>query len=157
MVKLGSNGPLTIYFMRNTPTIFSWRARRRSFLYAGAGIYYLLKTEHNARIHLAITVLVAGASVYYLAITVLVAGASVYFKISRLEMALLFFAIGLVWVTEILNTCIEKTLDFITQKRCEEIKRIKDIAAGAVLIAAFTAILIGAIVFIPKIIVANGY
>lgn len=136
-------GPSTLYLMRNTPTIFSWRARRRSFLYAGAGIYYLLKTEHNAWIHLAITVLVAGASVY--------------FKISRFEMALLFFAIGLVWVTEMLNTCIEKTLDFITQKRCEEIKRIKDIAAGAVLISAFTAMLIGAIVFIPKIIVAYGY
>ena len=124
--------------MPYTQTSFSWRARRKSFIYAGAGIYHLLKTEHNAWIHLGVTLLVAGASVY--------------FKVSRVEIALLFFAIALVWVTEMLNTCVEKTLDFITQKRCEEIKRIKDIAAGAVLIAALSAILIGAIIFIPKII-----
>jgi diacylglycerol kinase len=128
--------------MRYTQTTFSWQARRRSFLYAGAGIYHLLKTEHNAWIHLVITLLVAGASVY--------------FKVSRLELAVLFFAIALVWVAEMVNTCIEKTLDFITQKRCEEIKRIKDIAAGAVLIAALSAVIIGAIVFIPKILEVYG-
>lgn len=128
--------------MRYTQTSFTWRARRKSFFYAGSGIYHLLKTEHNAWIHLAITVLVTGASIY--------------FKVSRFEIGLLVFAISLVWVAEMFNTCIEKTLDFITQKRCEEIKRIKDIAAGAVLIAALSAILIGAIVFIPKILVVYG-
>jgi diacylglycerol kinase (ATP) len=128
--------------MRSTSTSFSWRARRRSFVYAGAGIWHLLKTEHNAWIHLATTVIVALASYY--------------FKVSHVEMALLFFAIALVWIAEMLNTCIEKTLDFITHKRCEEIKRIKDIAAGAVLLAALTALSIGAIVFIPKICMAYG-
>ncbi|HYH13851.1 MAG TPA: diacylglycerol kinase family protein [Flavisolibacter sp.] len=123
--------------MRYTSTSFSWRARKKSFVYAGVGIWHLLKTEHNAWIHLATTVLVAFASFY--------------FKVSRMEMGLLFFAIALVWIAEMLNTCIEKTLDFITHKRCKEIKHIKDIAAGAVLIAALTALLIGAIVFIPKI------
>jgi len=128
--------------MRHTSSLFSWRARRKSFVYAGAGIWHLLKTEHNAWIHLATTVLVAAGSLY--------------FSVSRLEMALLFFAIALVWVAEMLNTCIEKTLDFITQKRCEEIRRIKDIAAGAVLLAAFSALVIGALVFIPKIIAVYG-
>jgi len=128
--------------MRYTQTTFSWRARRKRFFYAGAGIFHLLRTEHNAWIHLAVTVLVAGASVY--------------FNISHIEIALLCFAIGLVWIAEMFNTCVEKTLDFITQKRCEEVKRIKDIAAGAVLIAALVAVLIGAIVFIPKIIVIYG-
>ena len=127
------------FIMRNTHLPFSWRARRKSFVYAGAGIWQLLKTEHNAWIHLATTIIVAGASFYY--------------RISHLEMCLLFFAIALVWIAEMLNTCIEKTLDFITQKWCEEIKRIKDIAAGAVLIAALTALAIGLIVFIPKMIV----
>lgn len=128
--------------MRYTQTTFSWRARRKSFFYAGAGIYHMFRTEHNAWIHLVTTVVVTVASVY--------------FNVSRIEMALLFFAIALVWVAEMLNTCLEKTLDFITQKRCEEIKRIKDIAAGAVLIAALCALLIGAIVFIPKIIIVYG-
>jgi len=128
--------------MRYTPASFSWRARRKSFVYAGAGIWHLLKTEHNAWIHLVTTVLVAMASIY--------------FKVSRLEVGLLFFAIALVWVAEMLNTCIEKTLDFITHKRCEEIRRIKDVAAGAVLLAAITALLIGAFVFIPKIITVYG-
>lgn len=128
--------------MRYIPTSFSWRARRKSFVYAGAGIWHLLKTEHNAWIHLATTVIVALASAY--------------FKVSRLEMGLLFFAIALVWIAEMLNTCIEKTLDFVSQKRCEEIRRIKDIAAGAVLLAALTALLIGAIVFIPKISIVYG-
>ena len=124
--------------MRYTQSLFSWRARRKSFVYAGAGIWHLLRTEHNAWILLATTVVVALASIYL--------------KVSRFEMGLLFFAIALVWVAEMLNTCIEKTLDFITQKQCEEIKRIKDMAAGAVLVAAITALAIGFIVFIPKII-----
>lgn len=128
--------------MRYTSTSFSWRARKKSFVYASAGIWHLLKTEHNAWIHLVTTMLVAFASFY--------------FKVSRIEVGLLFFAIALVWIAEMLNTCIEKTLDFVTQKRCKEIKYIKDIAAGAVLMAAFTALLIGALVFIPKIVKIYG-
>jgi diacylglycerol kinase (ATP) len=123
--------------MRFTQTSFSWKARRKSFLFAGAGIWHLLQTEHNAWIHLVTTIGVAVAAVY--------------FKVSHLEMGLLFFAIALVWVAEMINTCIEKTLDLVTQKRCEEIRRIKDIAAGAVLVAAITAFIIGFIVFIPKV------
>jgi len=139
---MGPPRTLKLFVMRYTPSTFSWRARRKSFVYAGAGIWHLLKTEHNAWIHLVTTLLVAMAALY--------------FKVSRLEMGLLFFAIVLVWVAEMLNTCIEKTLDFITQKRCEEIRRIKDIAAGAVLLAALASISIGALVFIPKIIATYG-
>jgi diacylglycerol kinase (ATP) len=127
--------------MASQSSLFSWRARCRSFVYAGAGIWQLLKTEHNAWVHLVTTIVVTIGAVY--------------FKVSLLEMGLLFFAIALVWIAEMLNTCIEKTLDFITLQRCSEIKRIKDIAAGAVLIAALAALSIGAIVFIPKII-AHG-
>ena len=138
MVNSGPSGPLNHHLvMRYTSTSFSWRDRRKSFVYAGTGIWYLLRTEHNAWIHLAVTIVLALASFY--------------FKVSRLEIGLLFFATALVWIAEMLNTCIEKTLDFITHKRCNEIKYIKDMAAGAVLLAALTAILIGALVFIPKI------
>ena len=123
--------------MRDHLLAFSWKARRRSLEYAGAGIWQLLKTEHNAWIHLAFTLLVAVASIC--------------FHISRLEAGMLFFAIVLVWVAEMINTCIERTLNFITQKRYEEIRIIKDMAAGAVLLASITAALIGCLIFIPKI------
>jgi diacylglycerol kinase len=58
--------------------------------------------------------------------------------------------IGLVWVTEILNTCIEKAMDVITIEHHPQIKIIKDLAAGAVLIAALVAVIVGSFIFIPK-------
>lgn len=119
------------------PQKFSIRSRAKSFYHAGAGILRFLKNEHNARIHLAATVLV-----------VIAAGA---LKVSRLEAVALAAAIGLVWVTEMLNTCLEKTMDLISTEEHPEIKYVKDLAAGAVLVAAITAAIIGLFIFIPKI------
>jgi diacylglycerol kinase (ATP) len=61
-------------------------------------------------------------------------------------------AMGFVWVTEILNTCIERIMDFISTEQDPKIGVIKDLAAAAVLFAALTAVVAGAIIFIPKII-----
>ena len=58
---------------------------------------------------------------------------------------------GLVWVTEILNTCLEKLADFITLEQHPHIKYIKDLAAGAVLVAAIIAVVTGLLIFIPKV------
>jgi diacylglycerol kinase (ATP) len=116
---------------------FSVRARIKSFYYAGSGILRFLQREHNARIHLAATVIVA------IAARVL--------NVSRLEAIALVATVGLVWVTEMLNTCLEKTTDLISKEEHPEIQFIKDLAAGSVLVASVTSVIIGLIIFIPKI------
>jgi diacylglycerol kinase (ATP) len=123
--------------MSNDPAKFSIKARLKSFVYAWAGIIRFFRTEHNAQIHLAVTIVVVFLSVFL--------------KINKTETVAVVFAIAFVWVTEMVNTSIEKTMDFITQERHPQIKNIKDMAAGAVLIAAIVAVVIGGIVFIPKI------
>lgn len=113
------------------------RRRIKSFYYAGKGIRQFLKTEHNARIHLVATVAV-------------IAGALVL-NVSRMEGVALAFAIGLVWVTEMLNTCLEKAMDLISLKQHPGIGFVKDLAAGAVLVASITALVVGLLIFVPHI------
>lgn len=115
---------------------FSFHSRLKSFRFALAGIRELLIREHNARIHLAAT---AG---------VIVAG--IVFRVSTTEAAVLALVTGTVWITEILNTCIERMMDFIHPEEHPRIKYIKDLAAGAVLVAAFAAVVAGLFIFIPK-------
>lgn len=115
---------------------FSVRGRLKSFYYAGAGLKQFFRQEHNARIHLAAAILVSILGWWL--------------KVSHMEAVALVVVIGLVWVTEILNTCLEKAMDFITREKHPEIKIIKDLAAGAVLIATITAVIVGLFIFIPK-------
>jgi diacylglycerol kinase (ATP) len=116
---------------------FSIRHRAKSFRYAGAGIARFLATEHNARIHVAATLFVAAAAWAL--------------KVSYDQAAILAAAIGLVWVTEMINTCLEKAMDLISEEEHPGIKFIKDLAAGAVLVASLIAVLIGSFIFIPKL------
>lgn len=116
---------------------FSIAKRLKSFTYAFAGLKVLFKEEHNARIHLFATV------------CVIVAG--ILFKISLLEWVAVVFAIGLVFSFEIMNTSVENIADFICPERDDRIKRIKDLAAAAVLVSAITAAVVGLLVFVPKI------
>ena len=117
---------------------FSLRKRSQSFGYAFAGIIRFFRTEHNAWIHLTAT------------IGVIVLG--IVLGVTAVETAFLVFAIGFVWVAELFNTCIEKIMDFISTEEHPKIKIIKDMAAGAVLLAAITALIIGIAIFIPKIV-----
>ncbi|HEV9037908.1 MAG TPA: diacylglycerol kinase family protein [Puia sp.] len=116
---------------------FSVRARIKSFHYAIAGLRRFVNREHNARIHLVATILV-----------IIVARV---LEVSATEAAILAAVIGMVWVAEILNTCVEKLADHITKERHPEIEIIKDLAAGAVLVAAIVAIAAGSFIFIPKL------
>jgi diacylglycerol kinase len=118
-------------------TKFSLHSRLKSFKFALAGFRELLIREHNARIHLAATV------------GVIVAG--FVFRVSTTEAAVLAVVTGGVWITEILNTCVERVMDFLYPEDHPEIKYIKDLAAGAVLAAAFTAVVAGLLIFIPKL------
>ena len=115
---------------------FSIRARLRSFRFAMAGISSFFLREHNAWLHFMATM-----AVFILAALV---------GVTKTELLALVFAIGFVWVAEMFNTCIERVMDFVSVKQDAEIKFIKDLAAGAVLTAAITALIVGLVVFIPK-------
>jgi len=116
---------------------FSIRSRIRSFKFAIIGILTFIRREHNARIHLIATIAVSIAAIV--------------FGVSLTQGVELTIVIALVWITEILNTCIERLADLITLEQNPHIKFIKDIAAAAVLIAAITAVVTGLFIFIPKI------
>ena len=116
---------------------FIWAARARSFGYAFRGIVTLLATQHNAWIHAAATVVVVGLGVAL--------------GVSRLEWALLVFAIALVWTAEGLNTALEWLCDVAAPEYSPLVKKAKDVAAAAVLLAAIGSALIGLLVFGPRL------
>lgn len=101
------------------------------------GVFLLLKNEPNFRLQSIVALLVTGAGFY--------------FDISSIEWILQTLAIGLVLGTEALNTAIEKTADFVHPDHHPKIGVIKDIAAGAVLLSAITALIIGSIIYLPKL------
>jgi diacylglycerol kinase len=122
---------------KNSDVKFSIIARLKSFISAFSGIGALLQSEHNARIHIFILILV------------IVAG--IILRISSLEWIVILFASGLVLVSESFNTAVEYLSDVVSPDYNEKIKRVKDIAAAGVLIAAVISVIIGIIVFLPKI------
>ncbi|MDA3973085.1 diacylglycerol kinase family protein [Enterococcus thailandicus] len=78
--------------------------------------------------------------------------AGVIFQLSQSEWLWLFLAIFLVWIVEILNTVFENVVDMFTDFHFHPIgKKIKDMAAGAVLLTACFAVIVGLILFVPKI------
>lgn len=107
------------------------------FSFAWNGIVEIVKTERNFQIHLIATLLVVASGFLV--------------HLSLLEWVVIILVIGLVLVTELLNSAIEKTLDYIRPEIHPAAKIIKDVAAGAVLIAAISAVIIGLLIFIPKI------
>lgn len=109
----------------------------RSFGCAFRGLGFLVRTQANARIHAAATVLVV------------VAGFAL--RISPSEWCAILAASGLVWLGEGLNTAIETLTDLVSPGPHPLAGRAKDVAAGAVLCAALAAFVIGAVVFLPHI------
>jgi len=121
----------------STPKPFNLSERIRSFSHAFAGIRTLLQTQHNARIH-------AGA-------TLLAVVAGFFFGLSAAEWSALSLAICSVWITEALNTGIEFLADVASPEFHPLVKKCKDVAAAAVLIAAAGAVLVGLLLFGPHI------
>jgi diacylglycerol kinase (ATP) len=115
--------------------MFSLKARIGSFGYALRGLTFMLKTQHNAWIHLVITALVIGAGVWL--------------RLSDHDWRWIILAIGFVWVAEIVNTAFEHLCNVVQPEFHVSVKAAKDIAAGAVLVAAIAAALIGVLVFLP--------
>lgn len=121
---------------RKKITSFSLHARGRSFGYAWQGVRNFFRTEHNALLHLVATVLVVVLAVI--------------FPVTAGEAMAVVLAAGMVWAAELFNTAIEKMMDYLSEEKQPAIKYIKDLSAGAVLVAALTALLVGLFVFIPK-------
>jgi diacylglycerol kinase (ATP) len=116
---------------------FSAHARLKSFSCAFAGLALMLRTQHNAWIH-------AGATA-----AVLAGGIACQFDAG--EWRWLVTAIAFVWATEAINTAFECLCDVVSPQHRLEVEKAKDVAAGAVLIAALGAAAIGATVFAPCI------
>ena len=117
---------------------FSLRKRIKSFSYAFAGIKVLLREEHNARIHL----VAAAAAV----------AAGFLFGITPGQWTAVVIVIAMVFSAEAVNSAIERTADFVKAERDDRKRDIKDLAAGAVLICAIGAAVVGIIVFLPYVI-----
>lgn len=116
---------------------FSVQARLNSFVYAFAGIKDFIRYEPQALMHA-----IAAALVIF---------AGFYFKITTHEWLAVMFAIGLVVVAEMLNTAIEKLTDMVSPEIHPKAKVVKDLSAGAVLVASIVAAIIGLIIFLPKV------
>src|SRR5262245_28266390 len=104
-----------------------------SFNYAIEGLIHVLRTHRNMRIHFAV------------AIGVLVA--AVWIGVNRFELIALILAIAFVFIAEMINSAIEQAIDVATTSFDPLAKLAKDIAAGAVLIAAVNAVAVGYLVF----------
>jgi len=110
----------------------------KSFGYAITGWKSFFKTEKNGRIQA------------FLGMVAIVAGFLLH--LHSTEWIIILFCIGLVLAFEMMNSVIEKMIDHIHPHRHEQVKWIKDVSAGAVLITAVISAIIAGIIFIPKII-----
>lgn len=115
---------------------FSVKKRLKSFSYAWDGLKTLLQEEHNARVHLAISLIV---------ITLGLA-----FEINITEWISLFLSMGLVFACEILNSALENICDLISPEYNLYIKKAKDLGAAATLVSVIIEVLIGLLIFAPK-------
>lgn len=107
------------------------------FSYAFNGIKEVIKMERNFQIHLISATLV------------IIIG--IFLNISLVEWLIITLTIGLVLIAELINSAIEQIIDYIKPDRHPTAKLIKDIGAGAVLVAAIIAVIVGLIVFMPKL------
>ena len=113
------------------------RKFKESFSDALSGIWHCMLTQRNMKIHLAAAVLVILASWLL--------------NLSRLELAVIVFAIALVITAEMFNTAIEEAIDLYVKTYSIGARLAKHIAAGAVLTAAISAVVIGLLIFVPHL------
>ena len=116
---------------------FSIKGRLRSFRYAFDGLNSFFTTQHNALIHLLMTLVAFSAAILY--------------HVSSGEAIAIALATGLVWTAELFNTAIEKLANEISKEFHPAVKFIKDVSAAAVLLSAAAALIIGVIIFLPKL------
>jgi len=108
-----------------------------SLYHAFDGLLYSLQAERNSRLHLFAAILVVAISIWL--------------GLNPIEWALIIASIALVFAGEMLNTVVELTVDLIIQEEIPLAKHAKDVAAGAILVAAIAAAIIGFLVLGPRI------
>ena len=109
----------------------------KSFSYAFAGIFACIRKERNIKIHCVFMFLV------------IIAG--LVLRLSVTEWCICLILFGLILSLELVNTAVESVVDLVTEEKKPLAKVAKDTAAGAVLIAAIMAAVIGCIIFLPKL------
>lgn len=110
---------------------------RNSFKYAIEGIWTSFKTERNMKIHIFIMILV------------IIAG--IILKINKSEWIISIILFAIVIGSELFNTSIETIVDMVMPEKNEKAKIAKDVSAGAVLVVAIGAAIIGLVIFVPRI------
>ncbi len=115
----------------------SIKAFLKGFAYAIKGVVYLFASQRNARVHLFAAVLV-------------VAG-GFCFSISTTEWIAVILSIGMVIAAEAFNSSIEELVDIVSPDYNKSAGRIKDLAAGAVLLIAIAAAIVGVVIFWPRV------
>jgi len=113
----------------------------KSFKYAFSGMSKLIEKEQNFRIHMIV------------GIVVILFG--IYFQLKQWEWVVVILMIALVLSFEILNTVFERLTDMLKPRVHQYVKEIKDVMSAAVLIAAFTSVVIGLIIFMPYLLGLN--
>lgn len=108
-----------------------------SFRYAFEGLAYVVRAERNARVHLAVSLVVVVVSAWL--------------RLSRVEWVFIIMAIALVFAGEMLNTVVELVIDIVAPHQDSLAKHAKDVAAGAILIAAIAAAATGLIILGPPL------
>jgi diacylglycerol kinase len=108
-----------------------------SFGNAFNGLRYALQTQRNARIHLTVTAIVLGIGFWL--------------GLSLMEWCLVILSIGMVWMAELSNTVLENVVDLLSPDFHELARIAKDVKAGVVVVASFSAVLVGVLVFGPKL------
>jgi diacylglycerol kinase len=114
-----------------------FRSRARSFRYAFAGWWYVIRTQRNAWIH-AVTSVVVVILAFWL-------------RLSARDWAVIVLAIGMVWTSEFLNTALEAVVDLASPQQHHLARVGKDVGAAAVLIAAISSALIGVLIIGPPL------
>lgn len=118
------------------------RRRAASFGYAFRGVWAALRTEVHLWFHAAATVVVLGLGLY--------------FGLERWEWAAIALAVGAVWCAELVNTAIEAVVNLVSPEFHPLAGRAKDVAAGAVLVMALAALVVGLLIFGPRVWAAGG-
>jgi len=119
-----------------SPTIFD------SFRYAFAGLWYALRTQRNVRIHLLVAMGVTAMGLWL--------------RLDALRWAVLALTIALVFFAELMNTVTETAVDLVTEEYHPLAKVAKDLSAGAVLVTALVAVVVGLLILGPALLLRLG-
>ena len=123
--------------MKQSEHAFTFSGRIRSVTHALRGLALMLGSQHNAWVHLAATLAVIAAGVI--------------FGLTAIEWSVIAVVIVAVWTAEALNTAFELLCDVASPEFHPVVKKAKDVAAGAVLISAVGSVVVGALIFAPKL------